>query len=106
MYWYLLHYKNDPFFNSLDITFLGAGFRVGFLGLLHMDVFQQRLEQEYNATVVMTSPSVVYKGSEKIVFYSRHGASCDNFFTFAGCLLSMFAVLFFFYYFFFEDLVG
>jgi len=50
--------------------FLGAGFRVGFLGLLHMDVFQQRLEQEFNATVVMTSPSVVYKGTLILVWNS------------------------------------
>ena len=40
----------------------GAGFRIGFLGLLHMDVFRQRLEQEYDANVVITAPSVPYKG--------------------------------------------
>ena len=42
---------------------LGAGFRLGFLGLLHMDVFQQRLEQEYNASVITTSPNVPYGGN-------------------------------------------
>ena len=41
---------------------LGAGFRIGFLGLLHMDVFRQRLEHEYDANVVITAPSVPYKG--------------------------------------------
>ncbi len=40
---------------------LGLGFRCGFLGLLHMDVFKQRLEQEYGMTVIATAPSVLYK---------------------------------------------
>ncbi|CAI5522132.1 unnamed protein product [Closterium sp. Naga37s-1] len=37
---------------------LGAGFRCGFLGLLHMDVFHQRLQQEFGAEVISTAPSV------------------------------------------------
>jgi elongation factor 4 len=40
---------------------LGLGFRCGFLGLLHMDVFKQRLEQEYNAEIIATSPTVLYR---------------------------------------------
>lgn len=40
---------------------LGLGFRCGFLGLLHMDVFKQRLEQEYNVSAIATAPSVLYK---------------------------------------------
>jgi len=40
---------------------LGLGFRCGFLGLLHMDVFKQRLEQEYDLSVIATAPSVLYK---------------------------------------------
>jgi GTP-binding protein LepA len=40
---------------------LGFGFRCGFLGLLHMDVFKQRLEQEYNMHIITTSPTVLYK---------------------------------------------
>ncbi|KAK2513667.1 Guf1 [Columba guinea] len=40
---------------------LGAGWRLGFLGLLHMEVFNQRLEQEYNMSVILTAPTVPYK---------------------------------------------
>ena len=40
---------------------LGLGFRCGFLGLLHMDVFKERLEQEYGLSVIITAPSVMYK---------------------------------------------
>ncbi|XP_057541000.1 translation factor GUF1 homolog, mitochondrial isoform X2 [Amaranthus tricolor] len=41
-------------------TALGLGFRCGFLGLLHMDVFHQRLEQEYGARIISTVPTVPY----------------------------------------------
>lgn len=51
---------------------LGQGFRLGFLGTLHMDVFRERLEEEYEATVINTAPTVPYivrytNGEEKII---------------------------------------
>ncbi|KAJ3712263.1 GTP-binding protein lepa [Lentinula raphanica] len=51
---------------------LGQGSRLGFLGTLHMDVFRQRLEDEYDANIIITAPTVPYKilykdGTEKFV---------------------------------------
>ena len=55
---------NDPSVNVEpdSSAALGQGWRAGFRGLLHLEIFIQRLEQEYNTSCLVTTPSVTYQG--------------------------------------------
>ena len=55
---------------------LGQGNRLGFLGTLHMDVFRQRLEDEYDANVIITAPTVPYKGMHPLPAFVNESRLC------------------------------
>ena len=61
---------------------LGQGWRLGFLGLLHMEVFSQRLDQEHDVQAVLTAPGVTYKakifGSKNITKYRGDTVTFSN----------------------------
>lgn len=77
-------------YNENTLVDLFCLLRLGFLGLLHMEVFNQRLEQEYNASVIVTAPTVPYKAvlaSAKLIKVEIM-IGWDNFTV--SCILCMF----------------
>jgi len=64
------------FFEPVTVASIGTGFRCGFLGLLHMDIVQERLAREYDLDLVITSPTVEYRVELKSgEVYLLHAAS-------------------------------
>ena len=67
--------NDSSFFYEMDNSIaLGFGFRCGFLGLLHMEIIQERLEREYDISIIATAPSVIYK----VKLRNGDGINLDN----------------------------
>ena len=80
-----LHVNDASYtFEPTNSEALGSGFRCGFLGMLHMDIIQERLEREGNVSVVQTAPTVTYevvvtgKGGEKETFQITNPADLPD----------------------------
>jgi len=64
------------FFNQIHSPLFGQGLRMGFLGLFHAEIVQERLERDFNVSVIATTPSVEYKivlrdGKEKVIYSAQ-----------------------------------
>lgn len=84
-------YLNDSSleFSSIHSTALGAGFRVGFLGLLHADVVRERLEREFDLSLVLTPPQVRFKHENNNFFepYVKAMIVCPD--TYVGVVMQL-----------------